>query len=477
MKGTEMRCPNCETENREGAKFCDECGTRLDAASDADATMKIEVADEGELESQGEEEVIAADDDNVGIGEPESGEEKYNEGSEAVDVIDTQEELPPVEAYEQVAFEEQRTELIDADLSGFDRSYDYGERLVDPGYKEPTVDWRDGGTMKMPTVEGEEPVRSRDYLESSSVKKSNKLKIALGAIAAVVVVAAIVAFATYQAELWGGVSVPDVIGMTEAEATSVLKEQGFEVRSTKVKSDDTEGLVLVMDPDANSRAEEGSEVIVHISTSREIPDVIGKTQSEAESAFAEEGFANVVYEKEHSDEAEGTVLSIVPEVGTRAKAAQEVIVKVAEPYIVPEIAGMYLQEAQTTIEEAGLAYDYEYVNTVDYPDGSIMGSWPSAGEKVTHDTVVVIQIARARGPELEGLTSSYLAPGNSVTIGINNYAIESLDSVEYIGDDTVAYTMTARPFTYILGETVSISSRQVSGLIVWNEDNTIASIS
>ena len=89
----------------------------------------------------------------------------------------------------------------------------------------------------------------------------------------------------------------------------------------------------------------------------------------------------------------------------------------------------------------------------------------------------MLQIARARGVELEGLTRSYLAPGNSVAIGINNYAMESLDSVEYIGNDTVAYTMTARPFTYILGETVSISARQVSGTIVWNEDNTIASIS
>ena len=26
-----MICPNCKTENRETAKFCDECGTRLDA--------------------------------------------------------------------------------------------------------------------------------------------------------------------------------------------------------------------------------------------------------------------------------------------------------------------------------------------------------------------------------------------------------------------------------------------------------------
>ena len=117
------------------------------------------------------------------------------------------------------------------------------------------------------------------------------------------------------------------------------------------------------------------------------------------------------------------------------------------------------------------------MNTVDYPEGTILGSYPEAGTQVTGDTVVVIQIARARGAELEGLTRSYLAPGNSVTIGINNYAIESLDSVEYIGNDTVTYTMTARPFTYIMGETVSISARQISGAIVWSEDNTIASIS
>ncbi|MBP3866445.1 MAG: PASTA domain-containing protein, partial [Eggerthellaceae bacterium] len=343
-------------------------------------------------------------------------------------------------------------------------------------YKEPTVNWRDGGTMKMQPVE-EEPQRGRDFLESSQVQKSNRSKIIVGVIAAVIAVAAIVAFATYQMQLWGGVALPNVIGMTEADAQSVLEEHGFTVKSMQIKSDDTEGLVLVMDPDASSRAEEGSEVIIHIASARIVPSIVGESQEKAAAAFKDEGFENIVYEKQSSDEPAGTVLSVTPEPGTRAKSAQEIIVKVAEPYTVPEVAGLYLDDAIAAIEKAGLAYDIAYVNTVDYPDGQIIGSQPAASEQVKSDTVVVIQIARARGVELENLTRSYLAPGNTVSIGIYNYAVESLDAVEYLGSETVAYTMTARPFTYILGETVSISARQVSGQVIFNEDNTIASIS
>ena len=522
-----MRCPNCETENRENARFCDQCGFPLTgaiakAASEAlsgEIDAITEPAESVDDDSPGQETgFIPAEDDEAeepeAAGEfgsvddaaednaedavaedvddgddasdgPEAVYDEYvdddvtADGSEAsIGDMDEDVELPPVSAYEDVfAFEDQVTQAIAVDLSGFDRSYDSGERLVDPGYKEPTVDYRDGGTMKMPRIEGEEPAKSHDYLESSKKTRSKRPKIIAGIVTGVVILAAVVAFATYQMQLWGGIAVPNVIGMTEADATSVLVDEGFTVRSMQVKSDDTEGLVLVMDPDAGSRAEEGSEVIIHISTARSVPSVVDKTQEEAAQAMEEEGFTNVVYEKEFSDKPEGTVLSLTPEAGTRAKSAQEIIVKVAEPYVVPDIAGMYLQEAQTTIEEAGLSYDYQYVNTVDYPDGQIMGSSPAAGTQVTSDTIVIIQIARARGAELEGLTRSYLAPGSSVTIGFNNYAIESLDSVEYIGDDAVAFTMTARPFTYILGETVSISARQISGVIVWNDDNTIAGIS
>ena len=341
-----MRCPNCENENRDQAKFCDECGFPLTGAiaraaieslpdeqdevlvETEEAVEELSIAsDDAELSIEDTQRIDVASDDFENEEAPEEvdsseadepleqfEEEDEPEIAENPESLETQQVESEIEEDEPVrSFDEQATEVIGVDLSGFDRSYDYGERLVDPGYREPTIDWRDGGTMKMPRVEGEEPPKSRDYLESSKKKRSNKPKIIAGVIAGVVLVAAIVAFATYQMELWGGIAIPNVIGMTEADASSILEDEGFSVRSTKVKSDDTEGLVLVMDPDAGSRAEEGSEVIIHISTARAVPSVVGKSEQEAASAMEEEGFTNVVYEKQFSDEPAGTVLSIVPQ--------------------------------------------------------------------------------------------------------------------------------------------------------------------
>ena len=174
---------------------------------------------------------------------------------------------------------------------------------------------------------------------------------------------------------------------------------------------------------------------------------------------------------------ENTVISVSPEVGERARSGQSIVAKVADPYIVPDVAGMYLQDAQDAIANAGLTSEYYYVNTRDYPDGAIMGTQPAAGEKVTHDTVVSIQIARARAAELEDLTREYLAPGAHISMGAYSYEIETLNSVEYTDNDMVAFSATARPYTSILGETVYISARSINGTIHWSEDNHVISIS
>ena len=64
---------------------------------------------------------------------------------------------------------------------------------------------------------------------------------------------------------------PDVVGMTQSDAVYVLESKGFAVHEEKIKSDDTEGVVLLMDPVAGSREEEGSEVTIHVSEARTIP--------------------------------------------------------------------------------------------------------------------------------------------------------------------------------------------------------------
>ena len=371
------------------------------------------------------------------------------------------------------------THPVGRDLSGFDRVSDYGEALVDSSYDSRIGGWHDGGTMKMNPVASDDGMYgARDYIASATTEqKSHKGRNVAIALIVLALVAAAAVYGTYVMELWGGKAVPGVVGMTEADARSVLEGSGFTVKSLQVKSDETEGLVLIMDPSEGSRIEEGSEVTIHMATARTIPEVIGLPQEEAAVRFKEDGFENVSFELEKSDSPENTVISVSPEVGERARSGQSIVAKVADPYIVPDVAGMYLQDAQDAIANAGLTSEYYYVNTRDYPDGAIMGTQPAAGEKVTHDTVVSIQIARARAAELEDLTREYLAPGAHITMGAYSYEIETLNSVEYTDNDMVAFSATARPYTSILGETVYISARPINGTIHWSEDNHVISIS
>mgnify|MGYP002248430523 CR=1 FL=1 len=104
-------------------------------------------------------------------------------------------------------------------------------------------------------------------------------------------------------ELWGGKIVPDVTGMTQADATYMLQNKGFAVRSTTVPSDSTEGLVLLMDG-AGARQQEGAEVVIHVSTSRTVPKVVGSSQDSALKALSDNGFENVDVQLERSDEPE-----------------------------------------------------------------------------------------------------------------------------------------------------------------------------
>lgn len=476
-----MLCPNCESENRDGAKFCDECGFPLTGAIARAATDALPGADAPAFAApeagDAEEPAVPNPAATAALGgvaaafaeEPGAGEGTAPETAEAPGNAE-----PAAGA----AHDAEVTAAIKLDTAGIDQpADDYGERLVGADYVQPQASWRDGQTMQMPRIETDEAPKSTDFLASSTAGKQGRgKKVAAIVVAVVVVLAAAIAFGTYQAQLWGGIAVPDVTGMTESDATGVLEEHGFAVRSTQVKSDDTEGLVLIMDPAAGSRAAEGSEIVIHIATAREVPDVVGKTEDEAKAAMEEAGYENVTYDKERSDEEAGKVLSVSPEAGTRAKSTVAVMVKVAEPYIVPDVSGMSYDEAVAAIGEAGLAFDAYYVETENYPEGTLLGTDPEAGTQVKHDTVVYLQLARQRGAQLVNLTRDMLSPGSSVTVDGVSYEIESLDSVEYVGDDAVAFSLTGRPYTYFMGQYISLDSQGVSGHVYWTSDNGVADI-
>lgn len=325
-------------------------------------------------------------------------------------------------------------------------------------------------------------MKSKDDKKSESKGKRLPGSRIAAIVALVVLIAAgVAAGVTYQMELWGGKIVPDVTGMTQADATYMLQNKGFAVRSTTVPSDSTEGLVLLMDPGAGARQQEGAEVVIHVSTSRTVPKVVGSSQDSALKALSDNGFENVDVQLERSDEPEGTVLSVSPEEGEKAKASTGITLKVAQAYTVPDVSGMSYNQAVQAIKDAGLSSTAVYVYSETASEGAIMGVEPAAGSKVPSDTVVVISLAKSRASELTAAARSYLTSTTLTASDGSSFTVSSVDSVSYQGNDTVAFTASgkASKSVSVLGQTISVAgnSKQVSGTITFDSSNNVASVS
>jgi eukaryotic-like serine/threonine-protein kinase len=437
-----------------------------------------------------------------------------------------------------LALESSKTSLIDkpedkksrADLSGFD------EYLVDSDYVKPTPAYRNGDTMQMPPVGGAAAAASVSFVapdpndkkkrkrgkkadkasraaretsteqgksavkddaaasasgsaatDSSKEKPAEKKPLSKGAKCGIgiavfcVLVCAIAAGVTYHFEMWGGKVVPDVSGMTQTDAAYLLQNKGFTVRTTKVASDSTEGIVLLMDPGAGSRQAEGSEIVVHVSTSRIVPDVLGKSEDEARSLFNDNGFTNVTYVMEKSDEAEGSVLSTDPEAGAKAKAATSITVTVAEPYKVPDVSGMMVEEAVRAIEDEGLVAKKTFEYNESVSPGTLLGVSPEAGSKVTSGSEVVVRVSKSRASELTSAAYSYLANAALQATDGSTFNVSSVDSCTYQGNNTVTFAATGRATTSVsvLGQTISVSgdSKQVSGTLTFDANNNVTAVS
>ena len=567
-----MICPHCHATNRDGAKFCDECGTRLPAHTDAPADERASAAaspadafaceadEDGarvpERSSDGDAasgsvgdtgaDAFADEDAGAGAGssaedaaaasassdalesEPDADTQDFQPASEpgeaeaenapdaepglvgadasalgkdaedpsvsepageAADKTAVIADLPRIDqGDESVAGDADKTGVIGSradapaseasqtrrlDLSGFD------EYLPQDAYVPPAPSWRDGGTMRLPRIDADSASSqaAKSFLAPDEKRRDGRkiAKVVAGIVVAIAVVAAIVVAATYQMELWGGKAVPDVVGMTQADATNTLESRGFTVRATQVKSDDTEGIVLLMDPGSGGRIPEGGEVVIHVAQSRSIPDVVGLSQDDAKSAIDDEGLDNVTYTTERSDEPEGTVLSVDPEPGSRARANTAVTVVVAEPYRVPDVNGMSASDASASIEDAGYVSSTEYVYNEQVAEGTVLGTTPGANEVLASGSTVTVQVALSRGTELISATQNLLAAGATVVIDGVSYDVASCDAVSYEGNETTSYTITASPFTYFLGVKLPLEARTVTGTITWNADNTIAS--
>ncbi len=474
-----MKCPACQTENRDGAKFCDECGAPLPSSQSSPILTDGETSHEEreadaffEQDHDPTSEIFAIDEsDIVGDDRERAHIVSENDSEKPADVGDHRSEKMG-----EAKLDSAKT----CDLSGL-------KQMVDAEYSS----YEDGAeiTRKMEAVgraattagaDGQNQARS--YIandEKKAKRKGHKKHVRRVAIAAVAVVA-VVALAvgvTYSMELWGGKTIPDVAGESQANATYVLEERGFVVKTSTVKSDDVEGIVLLTDPSIGTRAEAGASVVVHISAARVVPDLVGKMRNEAESLLSKEGFRRVSYVEFKSDEPAGTVLEVSPEAGTKGKAALPINVSVAVPYTVPHVAGMSSEDAQSAIANEGYAVNVATVIDDSYTEGCAAYTEPAEGEELKSGETVTVYIAVSRATKFEGMAWDYLTSAQTVDIDGESYEILSVDDVAFTSNSTCEFVITARFVTYSANGIKAESEPQsVRGYITYDDDGSILAI-
>ncbi|SFR95627.1 Stk1 family PASTA domain-containing Ser/Thr kinase [Anaeromicropila populeti] len=203
--------------------------------------------------------------------------------------------------------------------------------------------------------------------------------------------------------------VPDVAGMSLEDAKKQLEDLGFEVRYTEESSDYYEsGLVMKQDPDKNTEAEVGSIVKIVLSTGAEsflLPDVYGKTLTEADTTLESDNGLKITHEFEYSDTvAVDMVIRTNPEKGTAVKKGDSVVIVISRgkevKYTqVPDLYNRTEQEAIDALKASNLVVGttkYKYSDTV--AEGRVSAQSYSAYAQVEEGTSVDFTVSL--GPEV-----------------------------------------------------------------------------
>ncbi len=132
--------------------------------------------------------------------------------------------------------------------------------------------------------------------------------------------------------------VPYIIGQTRSQARASLEDAHLRPVFQPVESDQQKGTVVKTDPGAGEQVPRDTQVTVSISRGpRRVPDVVGLTQAEAEQQLKDRGFTPSVRDDNTSTEPKGTVTGQTPTAGETLQQGATVFITVStyEPSSAP----------------------------------------------------------------------------------------------------------------------------------------------
>jgi len=203
------------------------------------------------------------------------------------------------------------------------------------------------------------------------------------------------------------ITVPDVSGKGQDAAINALEEDGFNRKKMEVKHEESmtvkKGLVIKTDPAAGTTGNHASKVVIYVSSGvgkTKMPDLIGKTKTEAEKLLKAAGLEGEVVEEVKAnltDDEENTVTKQSIEKDTEIDKGTKVKYTVLVRALVEIPKDLIGQDRETVVqkltEELGFAVEFKKtastkpqftVVSIEYEGANV------AGQKVEKGATLIV---------------------------------------------------------------------------------------
>ena len=209
------------------------------------------------------------------------------------------------------------------------------------------------------------------------------------------------------------VEVPDVSGNTQDEAWKILKDKGFTDYEVQMEYSDEydNGEVIRTTPAAGETTTVDTKIVLVVSKGAEkaeVPNLVGKTVSEAQKALSNKGLTDGGSTEEYSNTvAEGKIISQNVKAGKKVDGGTSVSYvvskgkKPAETVAVPDLRGYSLADAISALSNRGLSYK-EIAADSPSPPGTVVDMSPDIGSQVEVGSTITLYVSNGTGSDNSG---------------------------------------------------------------------------
>ena len=200
--------------------------------------------------------------------------------------------------------------------------------------------------------------------------------------------------------------IPNLIGMSEAEAIAKVNSAGFELAAIQreFNKEIEEGQVFQQDPPPGGNAIAGTEITLVVSRGTQlvkVPSVINKKLGDARTELEQAGFAVKMVEASSDEIATGVVISQSPDPGVSIEAGSPVTITVStgpDLVVVPDVTGKTEAEARDILTARGFDVLVNYQVTPAENNGNVLAQDPVPNFETRAGSTVTIWVGQTPEP-------------------------------------------------------------------------------